>query len=74
MVSVEELDAVLGPCPVCGKKKWWYNDVPLRGFCWGPPPADDPMGASHAEVSIVVPVPLNPDVDPYVEKDEELTK
>ena len=29
------LDKKIGPCPVCGKKKWWYNDIPLKAFCWG---------------------------------------
>lgn len=28
-------DKAVGPCPVCGKKKWWYNDVPIAAFCWG---------------------------------------
>lgn len=25
----------IGPCPYCGSKKHWYNDVPLRAFCFG---------------------------------------
>jgi hypothetical protein len=50
----KEMDAALGPCPKCGRKEWWYNDIPLKGFCWGP--GDDP----HREVSKLVPAPLNP--------------
>jgi endogenous inhibitor of DNA gyrase (YacG/DUF329 family) len=22
-------------CPKCGKKITWFNDIPLKGFCWG---------------------------------------
>jgi len=35
--------------PICKKVKWWYNDLPLRAFCWGSP--DD----EHKEVSRVAP-------------------
>jgi len=38
------MNAILGPCPICKKVKWWYNDLPLRAFCWGSP--DD----EHKEV------------------------
>jgi hypothetical protein len=31
----DELNKKIGPCPVCGKKAWWYNDIPLKAFCWG---------------------------------------
>jgi len=34
---------------ICKKVKWWYNDLPLRAFCWGSP--DD----EHKEVSRVAP-------------------
>ena len=44
----------LGPCPVCGKKKWWLNDVPLYGFCWGTD------AKPHEEVRKLVPKPHNP--------------
>jgi len=43
------MNAILGPCPICKKVKWWYNDLPLRAFCWGSP--DD----EHKEVSRVAP-------------------
>jgi len=38
-----------GPNSICKKVKWWYNDLPLRAFCWGSP--DD----EHKEVSRVAP-------------------
>ena len=25
----------VGPCPVCGRIPDWFNDVPLKAFCWG---------------------------------------
>lgn len=25
----------VGPCPRCGIYPNWFNDVPLRAFCWG---------------------------------------
>jgi hypothetical protein len=25
----------VGKCPICGKHPDWFNDVPLRAFCWG---------------------------------------
>jgi hypothetical protein len=31
----DELNEKIGPCPTCGKKTWWYNDIPLKAFCWG---------------------------------------
>jgi len=48
-MSTDEMNAILGPCPICKKVKWWYNDLPLRAFCWGSP--DD----EHKEVSRVAP-------------------
>lgn len=44
----DKLNEEIGPCPVCGKTKWWYNDVPLKAFCWGT--EDD----EHEEVIIEV--------------------
>lgn len=33
---MKSFDIAVGPCPKCGKKeKFWYNDIPLRAFCWG---------------------------------------
>tara|TARA_Y100000385_G_C13106048_1_gene647910 strand:- start:2845 stop:3048 length:204 start_codon:yes stop_codon:yes gene_type:complete len=25
----------IGPCPVCGATDLWFNDIPLKAFCWG---------------------------------------
>lgn len=25
----------VGDCPVCGRTPTWFNDVPLKAFCWG---------------------------------------
>ncbi len=25
----------VGRCPFCNKYPEWFNDVPLRAFCWG---------------------------------------
>jgi len=33
--KLKEYDKATGPCPYCGRKEHWYNDVPLRAFCWG---------------------------------------
>jgi hypothetical protein len=22
-------------CKVCGRKITWFNDIPLKGYCWG---------------------------------------
>jgi len=22
-------------CPICNQKITWFNDIPLKGFCWG---------------------------------------
>lgn len=33
---MKQYDVAVGPCPKCGKKEgFWYNDVPLKAFCWG---------------------------------------
>jgi len=47
-------DKALGPCPICGAKKWWFNDVPLAGFCWGS------SGKEHREVKRVLKGSLQP--------------
>lgn len=26
---------IVGQCPKCNKHPDWFNDVPLRAFCWG---------------------------------------
>ena len=38
----------VGPCPRCGKVPTWFNDVPLRAYCWGT--EQDP----HLELSRLV--------------------
>lgn len=47
-------------CPRCGKTDLWFNDVPLRAFCWG----DEAAGTEHAEWSALVPPPFNPYLPP----------
>lgn len=49
----------LGKCPVCKKEFDWFNDVPLRGFCWGTD------RKPHNEVAKLIPVPFNPYLRPY---------
>jgi hypothetical protein len=50
-------------CPLCGREPTWYNDVPLRAFCWGG--LDDQP--EHREWSQIVPSPYNP----YLPSEEE---
>lgn len=52
-------DQVIGPCPRCGRTEHWYNDVPLRGSCWGP------ENAEHPEWTVLVPPPFNPYLSGY---------
>ena len=54
MIKLTARDKQLGVCPICGKKKWWFNDVPLRGFCWGS------EAKPHAKVSKLVRGKLQP--------------
>lgn len=50
-----DFDKAVGPCPYCGKKgHHWYNDVPLRAFCWGT------EKKPHREWHKIVPRPLQP--------------
>ena len=44
----------VGKCPVCHKHPDWFNDVPLRAFCWGT------EKRPHNEMSRVVPGKLQP--------------
>ena len=30
----DKIHSDIGNCPKCGKR-FWLNDVPLKGFCWG---------------------------------------
>jgi len=57
-MNKEAIKAV-GPCPKCGGLAHWYNDVPLRAFCWGG------EGKEHKEWSKEVPIPHNPYLKPY---------
>jgi hypothetical protein len=41
-------------CHKCGHFITWFNDVPLRGFCWGP------EAKEHPEWSALVPAEYNP--------------
>jgi hypothetical protein len=54
-LELTDRDLALGPCPICGNPKWWFNDVPLAGFCWGP--EDHP----HRQIKRV----LKGDMQPY---------
>jgi len=47
--TVERISEVVGNCPKCGKRITWFNDIPLRGFCWGTEENE------HPEYSVVVP-------------------
>lgn len=56
----QKQDASVGPCPRCGKRThFWYNDVPLRAFCWGTEEKE------HREWSKVIPRPFNPYLSGY---------
>jgi len=48
----------VGLCPKCDKLPEWFNDVPLRAFCWG---TDE---KPHSELSAIVPLPHNPYLTP----------
>lgn len=44
----------VGNCPICNKAPGWFNNVPLRAYCWGQP------GAEHNEARRIVPSPYQP--------------
>jgi hypothetical protein len=44
----------VGKCPKCKKLPKWFNDVPLRAFCWGTEKKE------HDECSRIVPSPEQP--------------
>jgi len=44
----------VGPCSLCGRTDWWWNSVPLIGFCWGQ------SGREHVEVRVLPPIRLQP--------------
>jgi hypothetical protein len=51
---LRQYDKSVGPCKYCGKKTHWYNDVPLRAFCWGT------IKKPYKEWRKLVPLPLQP--------------
>lgn len=46
--AMKEIKSV-GSCPVCGRTPTWFNDLPLKAFCWG---TDE---APHPEARKIVP-------------------
>lgn len=34
LTANDKIHSEIGNCPKCGKR-FWLNDVPLKGFCWG---------------------------------------
>jgi hypothetical protein len=32
---ISEMQKAVGHCPHCKKYPKWFNDIPLRAFCWG---------------------------------------
>lgn len=55
MANLNARQLAVGKCPKCGKHPDWFNDVPLRAFCWG----DEETG-EHPEMSRVVPGKAQP--------------
>lgn len=54
-------EKAVGACPYCGKQKGlWFNDVPLRAFCWGT------EKKPHKEWKKLVPPPANPYLPKYI--------
>jgi hypothetical protein len=41
-------------CPLCNRKITWFNDFPLKGFCWGTEENE------HKEYSVIVKRDTNP--------------
>ena len=52
--DIKAISTAIGKCPKCGRKIKWFNDIPLKGFCWGTAKNE------HAEYSVLVPPKLNP--------------
>jgi len=44
----KSLGELVDRCPKCGRTISWFNDIPLRGFCWGTPDNE------HKEYSVIV--------------------
>ena len=53
-MSLNARQKAVGKCAACGNYPDWFNDVPLRAFCWGTD--DNP----HEEMSRVVPGKAQP--------------
>jgi hypothetical protein len=51
MAKYTRFQRAVGVCPKCGRYPTWFNDVPLRAFCWGTDKKP------HIEMSRVVPDP-----------------
>lgn len=51
-ITTKQMNKSVGPCPKCGRKEHWFNNVPLTAYCYGP--EENP----HPEVSRVVPSPF----------------
>ena len=43
------LSKKMGKCPICGNKQLWFNDLPIKAFCYGP------ESKPHKEWSKMVP-------------------
>jgi len=54
MPNLEQYQAAVGKCPVCGRIPTWFNHVPLTAYCWGT------EANEHAECRRIVPSPLQP--------------
>jgi hypothetical protein len=46
--KAKSIGELIDPCPKCGRTINWFNDIPLKGFCWGPPDNE------HEEYSVIV--------------------
>lgn len=54
MRTIKDYQDAVGPCPLCGKTPGWFNDIPLKAYCWGT--GND----EHPCVYKVVPSPYQP--------------
>jgi predicted nucleic-acid-binding Zn-ribbon protein len=44
----KSLGELIDRCPKCGRTITWFNDIPLKGYCWGT------HDNEHEEYSVVV--------------------
>ena len=63
-MKLTKYQKAVGRCPKCKQYPTWFNDVPLRAFCYGP---DE---KPHSGMTIIVP----PSANPYMKKDTEMPK